>query len=334
VGVVLPPTGFTRTNNGGIGYVPSNGSASGPGTRTNMVTSLGWASDLAFTRVTVAHELGHNFGRPHAPCGSADNTDPGFPYPGGVIGVPGHDVRGWMAGRAPTAITVPANSFDLMGYCTPAAQNWLSDYNYRVIMNFRGTTTAAGGGASLVKLAPRTRVILVSGSIDRTNGVALNPTFSVDAHPSRPAENGAYHIEGRTASGTVLFAYDFAPSVIDHAPGAGHFAFAIPMSAENEATLSTIEVRGPLGTARLDRPIAAPSLRAPGAIAPQRTNGMVSVACADANARGVIVRDATTGVMLGIATGSTARIAANPGAQLSVVCSDGVVSSRMSVIAP
>lgn len=334
VGVVLPPNGFTKTNNGGIGFVPGNGNASGPGTRTNMVTSFGWASDPAFTRVTVAHELGHNFGRPHAPCGPADNTDPQFPYAGGLIGVPGHDVRGWMAGRAPTAVTVPPTSFDLMGYCTPASQNWISDYNYQRVLSFRTTTTAAGNGASLARLEPSTRVILVSGSIEGANGITLNPTFSVDAHPARPEKSGPYHIEGRAASGDVLFAYDFAPSVIDHVPDAGYFAFAIPMSAENEATLSTIEVRGPAGTARLARPIAAPALRAPGSIAPQRVNGVVSVACGDANARGVIVRDATTGVMLGIAMGSTARVAANPGTRLAVVCSDGVVSSRMSVIAP
>jgi hypothetical protein len=60
---------------------------------------------------------------------------------------------------------------------------------------------------------------------------------------------------------------------------------------------------------------------------------MVNVACEDANARGVIVRDAA-GVMLGMATGSTASIAVNPGTQLQIVCSDGVVSSRRTVIAP
>jgi hypothetical protein len=333
VGVVLPPTGFDRTNNGGIGYVPGNGTASGTGTRTNMVTSFGWASDPAFTRVTVAHELGHNFGRPHAPCGPADNTDPQFPYPGGLIGVPGHDVRGWMAGRAPTAVTIPPTSFDLLGYCTPGSQNWLSDYNYRTILNFRTFTTVAGT-AALARLEPKTRVILVSGTIDGASGITLNPTFSAEAHPARPEKAGAYHIEGRTAAGDVLFARDFAPSVIDHLPDGGTFAFAIPMPEAEEARLATIEVRGPAGTARLDRPVASAALRAPGTLAPQRINGMVGVACADANARGVIVRDASTGVMLGMAAGSTARVAVNPGTPLSVICSDGVQSSRMTVIAP
>jgi uncharacterized protein YjdB len=334
VGVVLPPAGFNRTNNGGIGYVPGNGTASGPGTRTNMVTSLGWASDPAFTRVTVAHELGHNFGRPHAPCGPADNTDPNFPYPGGLIGVPGHDVRGWMAGRASTAVTMPATSFDLMGYCTPGTQNWISDYNYRAVLNFRTFTPAAGGSASHATLEPRTRVVLVSGSISRTSGVTLNPAFSADARPARPERDGPYHIEGLTASGAVVFAHSFAPSVIDHAPDAGHFVFAIPMTAATEATLARIEVRGPAGVARIERPIAAPSLRAPGSFAPQRANGMVSIACEDANARGVLVRNAATGVTLGFAIGSTALVSADPGTRLSVVCSDGVRSVVRGVVAP
>ena len=53
--------------------------------------AMGWdyASDAA---EVFAHEEGHNFNRPHSPCGGAGNPDTNYPYPGGIIGVAGWDV--------------------------------------------------------------------------------------------------------------------------------------------------------------------------------------------------------------------------------------------------
>src|SRR5690606_15666517 len=47
-------------------------------------TSL-WA-DLGFTRDAFVHELGHNQGRPHSPCGNPDGPDMNYPHPGSSIG--------------------------------------------------------------------------------------------------------------------------------------------------------------------------------------------------------------------------------------------------------
>ena len=52
--------------------------------------ALGW-DDPADAGWTAAHEFGHNWNRRHTPCGGPANTDPGYPYVGGTIGVYGFD---------------------------------------------------------------------------------------------------------------------------------------------------------------------------------------------------------------------------------------------------
>lgn len=86
-----------------------------------QVTSPGEAG----TRVFL-HELGHNFGLAHAPCGEPPGVDPAFPYRGGVLGLPGFDVgnEAWIA----------ATSEDVMGYCQGW---WLSDYHYARSARYR-----------------------------------------------------------------------------------------------------------------------------------------------------------------------------------------------------
>ncbi|MDP1919789.1 MAG: M66 family metalloprotease [Myxococcales bacterium] len=67
----------------------------------------------------ASHELGHNFGRPHAPCGGAAGADPSYPYAGGRIGSWGWNGQSFMN---------PSQFVDLMSYCNPT---WISDYTYR-----------------------------------------------------------------------------------------------------------------------------------------------------------------------------------------------------------
>ncbi len=73
----------------------------------------------ASTGETAAHEIGHEHGRGHAPCGTNQGVDAAYPYKGGVTGVWGYDLV--------LKQLLPATSQDLMSYCSP---KWVSDYNY------------------------------------------------------------------------------------------------------------------------------------------------------------------------------------------------------------
>jgi hypothetical protein len=71
---------------------------------------------------TFAHELGHLFGRSHAPC-STSGADSNYPYRNAALGVWGWDARS-------NAFFDPTMTTDFMGYCDP---QWVSDYTYRAL---------------------------------------------------------------------------------------------------------------------------------------------------------------------------------------------------------
>ncbi len=81
----------------------------------------GVAFDPEQTAGTLAHELGHMFGRYHAPCGTSGDRD--YPYDGAALGSWGWDARD---GR----FWGPEDATDFMAYCDP---QWISDYTYAAL---------------------------------------------------------------------------------------------------------------------------------------------------------------------------------------------------------
>jgi hypothetical protein len=81
--------------------------------------------------VTMAHELGHHCGLPHAPCGTPG--DPNYPAyePYDPAGNPTASI-GEYGLNISNGVIMPPNNKDLMSYCGP---RWISLYNYGRLTN-------------------------------------------------------------------------------------------------------------------------------------------------------------------------------------------------------
>jgi hypothetical protein len=104
----------------GLGYVPYDEDPDGADYRAAI--GIGWSD--ASSAETMAHEIGHNHGREHSPCGGPDSPDPNYPYDNAAIGVWGYDSRS-------DSLLAPFEHSDIMSYCS---DQWISDYTYDAIL--------------------------------------------------------------------------------------------------------------------------------------------------------------------------------------------------------
>ena len=188
---------------------------------------------------TFAHELGHNMGLRHAPCGGALSPDPDFPYEDGSIGVFGYETRGGN-----TRMVDPAEYRDLMTYCDPS---WISDYHFVKAMEFRREHESL-----ILRSTDPEPTLLLWGNAGGA-GLLLEPAFVIDAPPKPPARAGPYRLEGLDAAGRSLFSLSFAPDEVDH--GGGQFAFAIPYEGRwgGPHGLHRVRLSGPDGSVSIER---------------------------------------------------------------------------------
>lgn len=245
IGIVSPPPGFNSVLNGGWGYNPSSGAAFGPATRTYALISLGWSSNTTWTRELVAHELGHNLGRQHAPCGGAPGADLAFPDANGRIGPGAHNTYAWEIGLAASAPAIAATVGDLMGYCPNA---WASAYTYEAILAFRGTV-----GAALREPTLRERVLLVQGEVT-ADAVTISAARLMDGVASAEDTGGDWVLEGRDAAGTLLLRYHFSLGRWDHSDVRRPFGVTVRVNAATEAAVASLRVIGPTGAAAVRLP--------------------------------------------------------------------------------
>jgi hypothetical protein len=155
---------------------------------------------------TMAHELGHNYGRSHVLCsgteprpcpwmpGAGDGPCPyplpstgidlGYPYPGtnpcrigAVLGAGGQPDPTSFYGFFPpitSTVILPTGAADLMSYGGP---RWTSDYTYRALLNVLGQ---GGMGASGNRVAAPTVPLTATGEYVYVTGV-ITPDDSAAA---------------------------------------------------------------------------------------------------------------------------------------------------------
>lgn len=90
---------------------------------SHSAIGLGFTGDMAAE--TAVHELGHNHGRGHAPCGGVSGADNNYPYGGAALGSWGYNL---LTGE----LYDPGSHVDMMSYCNPT---WISDYNFENIFD-------------------------------------------------------------------------------------------------------------------------------------------------------------------------------------------------------
>jgi Peptidase M66 len=172
---------------------------------------------------TIGHELGHNFGRNHAPCGPSD-PDVNYPNNSGKLDFWGLDPRD-------NSLVDPTGSYDLMSYCGP---DWVSEYMYSRVQSFL-EQNPPGDKAS----AAASNLLLVSGTV--SNGqVSLEPlqritgaaTFTPTSTPASTPTSGQYALRLETASGDKQVSFDLRTAIYEDAAGnetqKSHFSFTMP----------------------------------------------------------------------------------------------------------
>jgi hypothetical protein len=193
----------------------------------------------------IAHEFGHNFSLPHAPCGGASNPDPAYSTRDGTIGVWGYDFE---ARRL-----VPSTAEDIMGYCD---DEWISDYFFTKAFHYRLASEDPPPRA--VAAAAETRSLLLWGGANSDGELHLNPAFVVDAPPALPRSRGEYALAGWDGSGRELFALRFDMPETADGDGRASFVFALPADPAWAADLASVTLSGPNGSVALDAETTRP----------------------------------------------------------------------------
>lgn len=181
---------------------------------------------------TAAQEVGHAFGRKHAPCGSPGNVDADYPnyapMPMGSIGEVGIDPFG--------VVKDPNVTSDFMSYC---GTTWISPYTYEGLqLKFPavGPSPRLSKGHTRHGSAPRDQLFL-GLTIFRNALVELKPSFH---YPSQPVEQQGietcYAVELRDGHNRPLQAERLLLGISEVEPDDAALEFYAPIFFPKETT--------------------------------------------------------------------------------------------------
>jgi hypothetical protein len=284
--------------------------------------AMGWDA-FPTAAVVMAHELAHNWGRKHAPCGGPSDVDVSYPDPAGLTDSYGLDLS------TPQPTLKAANLSDIMGYCDT---KWVSEYTYRGVFDYLAPSALPVSAGAFSQPAQPT--LLVWGHLDN-DVLVLNPAFQINAHPTVPSARGPYLIEGRAADGTRVFGRSFQMNEIADVPGTHRsFAFTLPLSDAQSARLTSIRLTG---EGRMAEISAAPVISPTSAPVPARQPQLRRQTGARAALRWdprqypmIMVRDPDTGDVLSFARGGDVQVITGK-SRVDLVLSNGVQSTRKRV---
>lgn len=327
-GTVLSEISAKRTSDGSsryyYGVVPTTygGGVAGLG-QVPGHAAIGW--DKSGSRAGVlAHEVGHNFSRPHSPCGGVAGPDPNYPTTGNYAGA--HiGVTGWDAFASSSNLKAAATYTDIMGYC---GTQWVSDYCYKLVLTYRsGNVNNIAAQAAAEPGAED--CLIIWGRIEQGR-VILEPAFPAHTVAQLP-EGGQWRLEGTDVDGRSILNVPFSPAEIADLPegqSESHFAFAVPRRLLGLNTLHSLRV--------LDRDVErarqtrlAPMAGTAQAIASERTFAGHTLAWNADRHPLVVVRDAATGEVRAFLRGGSASLPAGKG--LEIVACDGVEAQVQSL---
>jgi hypothetical protein len=142
----------------------------------------GVAAGKITDQAAMAQEVGHAYGRQHAPCDSEDrcqnpqNQDSNYPqyadFPSDSIGEFGYDPR-------TDTVFEPAKMFDFMGY-SPREQLWVSPYTYMGLMGAFQTASGLERALRPAAVAAAAHVKHMYGERPRIKRVMLDLELLID----------------------------------------------------------------------------------------------------------------------------------------------------------
>lgn len=220
-----------------VGFVPKRtwglaGMAYSPG-RASVIADLETFPDRTVLNESVVHEVAHNVGLRHAPCGNPGGAvDLNYPYADALLGAGSRYIWGYEANTRRFVDPTTAGLHDLMSYCFG---NTFSDYNYKVYQEKFNPADADIASFAKVAVGQPQEALLISGELE-LGVLSLKPLKRFVGIPTAPG-TGAYTARITTASGDVV-SYPFEASEVDHLPGVLQFSFSVP----NPGDLSLVEI--------------------------------------------------------------------------------------------
>lgn len=206
----------------------------------------GIASDGAtcvYVDGVLTHELGHVFGRAHAPCGPVGAADPNYPtYPG----YPPASIGEFGFSNSDSLVYDPATAEDFMSYC----EEWVSPYTYSGLMN---ATISGSGGPALFAHGGRAasansseahrKHLYIAFRIDDNGECHLLPSFQLQG-PVRSRLLAAaedVRCELRDAAGRTVYTHACVEDLFDVEAERRdrEFREAIPL-ADNATTVAVV----------------------------------------------------------------------------------------------